>query len=122
MIRIFNEIPAKKKLDFINKEKGGIKWYKHVEKHYGVQAIIDKAIEYHKQFPKTWDTGGKPWSNIDWAFGNAFRDLYDEMETKLRNNGQSSFNLDEVLNDEQIDYIAKSCNINIPYVETWKRD
>ena len=30
--------------------------------------------------------------------------------------------LEDLSIDEQIDYIAKSCNINIPYVETWKRD
>jgi hypothetical protein len=111
-----------KKEDVIKNQKCGIKWYKHVESHVGKQSLIDTTIDIHLEMPNIWDSGGKPWNNIHWAFGNAFRNEYDKMKVKIRNNDRSSFNLDEVLEPSDIEYIKTKCNISLPYKDSWERN
>lgn len=113
-----------KKQFVIANDRQGIRWYKHVLTEFTVEQIIEKAIEISRQSPTTWANldGTKRWGNIHWSFGNAFRSLYDTMRVKCRNNSMSSFNLDEVLTVEQIQYIATQLNVNEPYEDCWKRD
>ena len=110
-----------KKSDVIKKQKGGIKWYKHVESVIGVDKIIDKTIKISTEFPDIWPNR---WDNVHWSFGNAFRSYYDDKNynvPRIRNNNQASFNLDEVLTNEQINYIKEQLNIKEPYVDCWAR-
>lgn len=75
------------------------------------QAVIDKGIEYYKENPDTWGPG---WPTVDWAIGNAMRDIAD-------NHGPSTFNLDEALTDDEMKNIASLLNITDLYVGHWKR-
>jgi Iap family predicted aminopeptidase len=115
-----------KKEHVIKNQTSGIKWYRHVESHVGVDLIISQAIEIATDHPNVWVSRDNPnrWDNVHWAFGNAFREIYDDPKYKVparRNNGQSAFNLDEVLTDAQIQYIKERLNIVEPYTDTWKR-
>lgn len=115
-----------KKSYVIKNQAAGIKWYKHVESAVGVDTIIEKTINISKKFPDTWVVKGvtNRWSNVHWAFMNAFRDIYDDPSygiSKFKNNGTSAFNLDEVLSDEQIQHIKLSLEITEPYVDSWVR-
>ena len=115
-----------KKSYVIKNQAAGIKWYKHVESAVGVDTIIEKTINISKEFPNTWVVKGvtNRWSNVHWAFMNAFRDIYDDPSygiSKFKNNGTSAFNLDEVLSDQQIQHIKLSLEITEPYVDNWVR-
>lgn len=115
-----------KKTHVIKNQTSGIKWYKHVESFVGVDKIIEETINISKQHPDVWVLKSNPnrWANVHWAFMNAFGNLYDDPSIKIprcRNNGVCCFNLDEVLTDQQIDYIKKSLGIVEPYVDNWIR-
>lgn len=114
-----------KKADVIKNKKCGIKWFEHILTEFTIENIIEDAIIIHKQYPNTWVRIGHPeeiWNNIHWAFGNAYLNLYAKMKVKFKNNGQSSFNLDEVLTEEQIKYLSDKCDIKFPYKDCWERD
>ncbi len=108
-----------KKNDVIKNKRCGIKLFEHVKSSKGLDSIISSTLEIYKRYPNTWK---HTWDTVHWAFNNACMSLYREMDVKIRNNGQMSFNLDEVLTDEEIKYIAKELKILIPYYEVWKRD
>ncbi len=115
-----------KKEDVIKNQKYGIKWFKHVESFIGIEKIIEETINIHKKLPNVWCSPKNPnkWLNIHWAFMNSFRNFYEDKNyniPKIRNNGQASFNLDEVLTNDQINYIKQELNIIEPYIDCWER-
>ncbi len=78
------------------------------------QDIIEKAIKISKQFPDIW---GGSWSNFDWALGNAVREVAYPNSTK---DIGMTWNADDVLTSEDLDYIKISLNIKTNYTQTFK--
>jgi hypothetical protein len=76
-----------------------------------IQEIIDESIATNKEMPNIWNVG---WSNMDWAFGNAWRDVIWNHEKSDRDIG-TSFNLDEALTEEQLKYVSDKTGIPLPY-------
>jgi len=102
----------------ISERKCGLKYLDKAVAFVGMQVILDETIKIRKESPDIWGTG---WSNVDWAFGNAWRDVL--WKNKLASGDiDSTENLDEALTPEQMQYLADNLNLDLStYEPCWKR-
>jgi hypothetical protein len=102
-----------KREKMLNERRCGLKhWDKAVEM-VGVQAIIDKAIAIHNDFPDVWGAG---WRNFDWALGNAVREIACDPNKQYA----MSWNVNDVLTEEEMHAVAERCQFSGQYEPCWK--
>ena|ERR1019366_4578537 len=77
------------------------------------QEIIDRAIAINKEMPDIWGPG---WRNFDWALGNAIQEIINN-----KNEFQMSFNVNDVLTDEEMKQVADACGFTGQYTQCWPR-
>jgi len=97
------------KEEVIQGRKCGLKYFDKAVEKVGIQAILEKTVSFSKGSPDTW---GRGWSNIDWAFGNAWREFCLN-KNRESYGGMDSINLNEALSQEQMQYIADQCGLDI---------
>jgi hypothetical protein len=86
----------------IAEKKCGIRHFDKAQALVGRAQIILKAINISQKYPSIWNGG---WDNFHWAFYNAVIEI-------INPNGEISqtYNLDEVLTEQEIVYIKKTKN------------
>lgn len=104
---------AYSRAEVLAKRKCGLKFVDTAFASAGRQSIIDEAISISKSDPAIWGGG---WSNVAWALGNA-------VINELNPNGDlvQTWNVDEVLTDDEMTYVASALNITEPYKPSWPR-
>lgn len=79
------------------------------------EEIINKTIQESKNYPKVHSYKSR-WDNVDWAFGNTIRRLVCPNKSV-----RMTFNLNDVLTDEEINFIAQELQILESFQPTWPR-
>ena len=100
----------------------GLKYWDKVEQTLGKEVILERTVEIHNQYPDIWgNKAGTDWRNCDWAIGNAVRELYCAI-TKKNGEYQMSWNINDVLTEQDIQYIQQKCGYVGKYIPCWPRD
>ena len=102
----------------INERKCGLKYLDKAVAIVGMQAILDETVKISKEHPDTWEQG---WTDVVWAFGNAWRNVL--WNNKLsKGDIASTENLDEALTSEQLEWLADELNLDVAkYEPCWPR-
>lgn len=111
-------MPTYTKKQVIEGRKCGLKYLDKAVAAVGMQAILEETVRIAKEFPDTWGPG---WPNVDWAFGNAWRNVL--WEKKLaKGDIAATENLDEALTEEQLKWLADQLGFSLnDYKPTWER-
>lgn len=105
-------MPKYTRQQVIDEKRCGIKYFDRAVEKIGRQSLIDQALTIRKNHPTVWGTG---WGNIDWALGNAVQEC-------AKYNGPMTWNLDEVLTQDELAYIAEKSGLKVEdYTPTWGR-
>jgi hypothetical protein len=105
-------MPSYTKKQVVDERKCGLKYFDKAVAKVGIQAVLEETVRIAKEFPDTW---GRGWRNVDWAFGNAWREVIDY-------DGVASENLDEALTPEQLQWLADQLGHDInTYTPCWLR-
>lgn len=75
----------------------------------GMQKILEDTVQCSKRHPTTWGGG---WDNASWAFGQVWRDVLHDNKLRKGEIGDT-VNFDEVLNEEQMAYLAKELSLTL---------
>ena len=89
----------------------GIKYFDKAQSLAGRAQVIDKAIQISEKMPTIW---GEGWSNFAWAFGNAVIEILNP-----KGDISQSYNLDEVLTEQEIFYIKQTRQYSEDYQPLW---
>jgi len=110
----FITIEEKKKIQK-KKKPMGLSWYKKSVSLSSVESIIAETIRINNEMPSIWTPG---WCNIQWAFGNAWRNVLREHNRRI---GEifTRVELDDVLTSKQIAYISKKTGVPLPFKPVW---
>jgi hypothetical protein len=99
----------------ISERRCGLKYFDKAADGNILKAdLIEDAINISKRHPDIWGGG---WSNVQWALMNA-------VIARVASNRDimQSWNLDEVLNQEEMKHVAESLNLDVAeYKPTWSR-
>lgn len=88
----------------MGEKKCGIKYFDKAQALVGQVQVIQKAISISNQYPDIWQAG---WSNFHWAFYNAVSDIIQNQKNIMQ-----TYNLDEVLNEQEIAFIKQRRGYN----------
>lgn len=97
--------------EVIDGRKCGLKYFDEAVAKVGIQAILEQTVATAKHY----DYVGIGWGNLYWAFGTTW--------TKIAGySGNATENLDEVLTQEQIRWLAEQLGLVVEdYEPQWKR-
>lgn len=91
----------------------GLKYWDRALNEHGKDKIIETTIGYVLNHRGVW---GNEWSDAHWAIGNAVRSLLE-----LKTDPPMSWNIHDVLTQDEIRDLAESLNFKTEYKPTWPR-